>query len=260
MVDVKQSTRYYTSSPVVKSRRYDRFLDHGAMEVSSKSCFCNREKLSLIELHEKKIIENLCERVGNQWMAAYPWKKDRNLPTENRSQALKKLETTERRLMKNPDSANDYDKQIKEMTNFVGKLSGEEIKNHESPVHYIAHQEVVRLEKKSAPVRIVFNSSASYEGHKLNDYWVKRLDLRPVQMKPTSCNIVGPTSGGFEVKGWISNRDLGNDDSFRNDSSDGAKSLANETAEKVLGLARNHRKGVFSFEVKSSKPKQTSRQ
>ena len=82
IVDVKQSTRYYTSSPVVKSRRYDRLLDH-AMEVSSKSCFCNPEKLSLIEQHEKKIIENLCERVGNQWMAAYPWKKDRNLLPEN---------------------------------------------------------------------------------------------------------------------------------------------------------------------------------
>ena len=81
-------------------------------------------------------------------MVGYPWKKDRNLLPDNRSQALKKLETTERRLMKNPNSANEYDKQIKEMTelNFARKLSEEEIKNHEGPVHYIAHHEVVRPE------------------------------------------------------------------------------------------------------------------
>ena len=55
--------------------------------------------------------------------------------------------------------------------------SEEEIKTHEGPVHYIAHHEVLRPEKKSTPVRIVFNSSASYQGHKLNDYWLKGPDL-----------------------------------------------------------------------------------
>ena len=44
-------------------------------------------------------------------------------------------------------------------------------------MHYIAHHEVLRPEKKSTPVRIVFNSSASYQGHKLNDYWFKGPDL-----------------------------------------------------------------------------------
>ena len=150
-----------------------------AMGVPPKSCGCNPEKLSPIEQLEKKIIENSCERVGNQWMVGYPWKKDRNLLPDNRSLALKTLETTERRLMKDPNSANEYDKQIKEMTelNFARKLSEEEIKNHEDPVHYIAHHKVVRPEKKSTPVRIVFNSSASYECHKLNDYWLKGPDV-----------------------------------------------------------------------------------
>ena len=40
-------------------------------------------------------------------------------------------------------------------------------------MHYIPHHKVVRPEKKSTPVRIVFNSSASYERHKFNDYWLK---------------------------------------------------------------------------------------
>ena len=97
-----------------------------AMAVSTKSCKCNPEKLSPIELREKKIIEDSCHKVGNQWMVAYPWERDRNLLPDNRSQAIK---STERRLMKNPASANEYDKQITEMVemNFARKLSEEEI-------------------------------------------------------------------------------------------------------------------------------------
>ena len=81
--------------------------------------------------------------------------------------------------MKDTASTKEYNKQIAEMTelNFARKLSKEEITNHKGPVHYIAHYEVVRPEKKSTPVRIVFNSSASYQGHKLNDYWFKGPDL-----------------------------------------------------------------------------------
>ena len=81
--------------------------------------------------------------------------------------------------MKDPASAKEYNKQITEMTelNFARKLSKEEITNCKGPVHYVAHHEVVRPEKKSTPVRIVFNSSASHQGHKLNDYWFKGPDL-----------------------------------------------------------------------------------
>jgi hypothetical protein len=150
-----------------------------AIGVTTKSCKCNPEKISPIQLREKKIIEDSCEGVGNQWKVSYPWKKDKNLLPDNRSQALKKLEATERRLMKDTASAKEYNKQITEMTelNFARKLSKEEITNHKGPVHYIAYREVVRPEKKNTPVRIVFNSSASYQGHKINDYWFKGPDL-----------------------------------------------------------------------------------
>ena len=65
------------------------------------------------------------------------------------------------------------------------------------------------------------------------------------------------------MKGWTSNRDLGNDKSIGNEgSSNGMKLLTNQTAEKVLGLAWDHRKDVFTFKVtvKSSKQEQIPRQ
>ena len=67
-------------------------------------------------------------------------------------------------------------KEMSEM-NFSRKLTSEELKSYEGPIHYICHHEVVKPEKKSTPIRIVFNSSASYKGHRLNDYWMKGPDL-----------------------------------------------------------------------------------
>ena len=44
-------------------------------------------------------------------------------------------------------------------------------------VQYVSHHAVIRPEKKSTPVRIVFNLSANYHGHCLNGYWYKGPDL-----------------------------------------------------------------------------------
>ena len=109
----------------------------------------------------------------------YPWKRDPSSLPDNYLQVLKKLESTERHLMKQPDHARSYDRQIKEMEDmkFSRKLTEQEKNKWEEPVHYIAHHAVLRPEKKTTPVRIVFNSSASFKGHTLNDYWYKGPDL-----------------------------------------------------------------------------------
>ena len=59
---------------------------------------------------------------------------------------------------------------------FARKLTKQELETYKEPVHYIAHHEIVRPEK-TTPIRIVFNSSASFQGHRLNDYWMKGPDL-----------------------------------------------------------------------------------
>ena len=76
-----------------------------AMGVAVTPCLCAADKLSPIEREEAKIIESSCQKVGSQWMVCYPWKTDPALLPDNKSQATKKLEATERRLMKNPEHA-----------------------------------------------------------------------------------------------------------------------------------------------------------
>ena len=60
---------------------------------------------------------------------------------------------------------------------FARKLCPKQLTDWKGPIHYVSHHAVIRPEKKSTPVRIVFNSSASYNGHTLNDYWFKGPDL-----------------------------------------------------------------------------------
>ena len=150
-----------------------------SMGVSVQPCNCEAGKLSQVEWEEAKIIEESCEKIGNQWLIPYPWKRDpRQLPN-NKSQAMKKLEATERRLLKNPDHAAAYDLQMIEMNHlqFSRRLTEKEAREYSGPVHFISHHEVLRPESKSTPVRIVFNSSAVFQGHKLNEYWMKGPDL-----------------------------------------------------------------------------------
>ena len=57
------------------------------------------------------------------------------------------------------------------------KLTEEELKTYRGPFHYISHHEVLKPDSKTTPVPIVFNSSANYMGHVLNEYWANGPDL-----------------------------------------------------------------------------------
>ena len=57
--------------------------------------------------------------------------------------------------------------------NVARKLSAEEMREYKGPVHYITHHSVLKPQSQSTPLRIVFNSSANFRGHRLNDYWAK---------------------------------------------------------------------------------------
>ena len=163
------------STPVGLSK----FLPTEAMGVAVKPCICSADKLTQLEWEETRITHSSCKKMGSQWMIPYPWKADPKLLPDNRSQAFKKFEATECRLWKNLENAEAYEQQIREteQMRFSRKLSEKELAEYKGPVHYIAHHEIPRPDKKSTPVWIVFNSSSVYQGHKRNNYWLKRADL-----------------------------------------------------------------------------------
>ena len=56
---------------------------------------------------------------------------------------------------------------------FTRQLSPKGLTDWKEPIHYVSHHAVICPERKRTSVRIAFNSSASYKGHTLNDYWFK---------------------------------------------------------------------------------------
>lgn len=152
------------------------------MGVKLLNCKCKPSddmKMSPGEREQFNDMWDSCKKVNGRWLVPYPWKKDPKELPNNKKQCMAKLVSIELRLKKNENNAKLYDDQMKEMeqNKFARKLSDEEIKNYEGPVHYISHHPVIRPEKKSTPVRIVFNSSAAFNGHRLNEYWEKGPDL-----------------------------------------------------------------------------------
>ena len=86
----------------------------------------------------------------------------------------------ERRMIKlSEDHQQAYRSQMKDMKKrgVCRKISDEERRTYRGPVHYIHHHEVLKPDSVSTPLRIVFNSSASFMGHALNDYWAKGPDV-----------------------------------------------------------------------------------
>ena len=146
----------------------------GKCAIGSKDYSIKEEKeLALIERNMSYDEQDSC------WVAKYPWIKDPSDLPDNRKVALALLITTERRLVRNPIHATVYDDQVKDMVDrgVARKLSKDELANYKGPIHYISHHEVLKPDSKSTPVRIVFNSSANYMGHVLNQYWAKGPDL-----------------------------------------------------------------------------------
>ena len=114
-----------------------------------------------------------------RWEASYPWIRDPHELPDNRCSVLAKLKSTEKRLLRDENYAQIYKRQIDDMISrgVARKVSSNELSEYEGPIHYIAHHAVFKPESKSTPCRIVFNSSANYHGHILNEYFAKGPDI-----------------------------------------------------------------------------------
>ena len=118
--------------------------------------------------------------VQKEWTMQYPWIKDPQELPNNFPAAVFQLKSTENRLKKLGESHSEaYNLQIDDMVNrgIARKLNLHELETYQGPVHYIPHHEVMKPDSKTTPFRIVFNSSVSYMGHKLNDYWARGPNL-----------------------------------------------------------------------------------
>ena len=142
-------------------------------------CSLGSNACTIKEDQEMKMINDGLNHDGSRWIADYPWIKDAAELPDNYYVALARLKSTEKWLKRSKELSELYDNQINDMfeRNVARKLTDDEIRDYSGPVHYLPHHEVMKPDSQSTPCRIVFNSSAVFKGHVLNDYWAKGADL-----------------------------------------------------------------------------------
>ena len=113
------------------------------------------------------------------WIASYPWLTPPSALPDNKWQAVKILESVERRLKRNPDWIPKYQDQVDDLLdrNSARKLTQQEINDHQGPYFYVTHMLVLNPKSNSTPIRMVFNSSLKSQGGlSMNDCLAKGPD------------------------------------------------------------------------------------
>ena len=107
---------------------------------------------------------------GGRYEVSLPWKQFHQPLPDNYDLSQRRLHSLLRRLRQNPTLLHDYDRIIQEQ---IEKGIVEDVPTHEadsSPMHYLPHHAVVRVDKDTTKLRIVYDASAKADGKpSLND-------------------------------------------------------------------------------------------
>ena len=143
------------------------------------SCPIGGKNYTLKEERELNLIDKGLRHEDGYWVAKYSWIKDPNNLPDNKQAVMGMLKSTEKRLSKNRKHAEMYQQQIDDMfqRKVARKLTASELEEYRGLIHYIHHHKVLKPDSESTPCRIVFSSSAKFQGHTVNEYWAKGPDL-----------------------------------------------------------------------------------
>ena len=153
------------------------------------SCACGKcptgaQQMSIKEEKAyKRFRDNMVlDKVGSQddpgpyWRTTYPWLVPRSDLVDNYGAVLGVMNSTSRKLEKNPEWRTVYEKQLRDLVDlgFAGEVSKDELDQwvkEGNKRYFIAHQMVIDEGNKTSPVRCVFNSSQVFRGYSLNSSW-----------------------------------------------------------------------------------------
>ncbi|XP_078384744.1 uncharacterized protein LOC144667213 [Oculina patagonica] len=107
--------------------------------------------------------------IGGRFEVAIPWKGELPSVPDNRGEAEKRLYSLEKSLLKKPEVAQRYKEAMNANIDkgYVRKLETEVV--NDGPSWYLPHFPVIREDRETTKVRIVFDSAAKRKGMSLND-------------------------------------------------------------------------------------------
>ena len=144
------------------------FYELETFGVQARDCPCSR--VAMLPNKAIELMENSCKRRGDRYMVGLLWPSDKSLLPNNYPLAEKRLFSLERNLFKDEAKAKLYDNAIMEYerNGWARRLSEDDLETNVKPVHYLPHHGIYRPDKKSTPLRIVFDPACQYRGVSLN--------------------------------------------------------------------------------------------
>ena len=126
-----------------------------------------------IKVPEQSLIEEFGETIqlkNGRYEVSLPWKEQHDVLPDNYLLSLNRLQGLVRRLRQEPDILQQYDAIIQDQ---IQRGIVEAVEDPDTAVggsvHYLPHHAVIRKEKKTTKVRIVYDASARSDGPSLND-------------------------------------------------------------------------------------------
>jgi hypothetical protein len=119
---------------------------------------------------KKKVFLKDTEFKGERYEVKLPWKEENELLPDNYKLSINRLNSQLRRFKAKPNVLEEYDRVINEQLK-TGMIERAEESTPKSlgKVHYLPHREVVRPEKSTTKLRVVYDASARSNGPSLND-------------------------------------------------------------------------------------------
>ena len=134
--------------------------------------FWDLETLGIKE-REASVYDKLSSDIrftGERYQVKLPFKDNHPMLPDNYSAASHRLTTTIKNLRDQPDILTQHDQVVREqLQSGVVKLVPQDQIPQPGSVHYLPHRAVVRLDRDTTKVRVVYHASSKVFGPSLND-------------------------------------------------------------------------------------------
>ncbi|XP_028397211.1 uncharacterized protein LOC114521021 [Dendronephthya gigantea] len=126
-----------------------------------------------ISREEKSVAEDFTSTIAfkeGRYEVKLPWKEQHQILPDNYEMSCKRLKNLVERLQREPEILREYDTVIKnQLSKGIVETVNKEDVGEVGRVHYIPHHAVIRRDKETTKLRIVYDASAKTSGPSLND-------------------------------------------------------------------------------------------
>ena len=166
--DEKGSDTRTVSNLIISQESNDIFAENPTDKlVNTLKTFWETESIGVKEIVSPNDSDEVEEFVNNpkyngtRYEVGLPWNNRQSLPSDY-NLSFNRLKALQQRFTKEPELAMEYNDIIQEQlkNNIVERITDEELNQQSGGFHYLPHHAVVRKERETTKVRIVFDGSA----------------------------------------------------------------------------------------------------